>query len=108
MSGSGKGFPFVKVVVILACAFGVGLGLCGLDAALLVASSGHTSVNQSMGPLMGVVGVASMVLLALSGLGMVVTFIAWVVVQLSGSGKERSDPQRPYGGRDDEGPNGPS
>jgi hypothetical protein len=40
----GKGFPFAKIVVVLAIAFGVGVGLCGLS--FVAASAGFKSHEE--------------------------------------------------------------
>lgn len=94
-----KRFPFAKIVVVLAVAFGVGLGLCGLDAALL---EKLRSPGNEFGPntIVGAVG-AFAVLLSASGL--VVTTIVWAVVSaVGGFSRKGSEPQRLFEGKDDE------
>jgi hypothetical protein len=45
--------------------------------------------------------------MVLSGVGLVVTVIAWVVVAAFGLGREQDDPQRQFDNKDDEGPKHP-
>jgi hypothetical protein len=77
--------PFAKIVVALAVAFGLGLGLCGLDFFLLVRGGGtHT---QGFG--VGAVGVLSLTVLSLSAIGLVVTVILWVVLAVVASANRK-------------------
>jgi hypothetical protein len=68
--------PFAKIVVALAVAFDLGLGLCGLDFFLLV--RGNQTHTQAFGA--GPIGVLSLTVLSLSAIGLVVTIILWVVL----------------------------
>ncbi len=70
----GKRISFAKVVVVLAVAFVIGMGLCGLDSTVLARFRSH---YQEFGPntFVGTIGAWA---LGLSTLGLVVTIIAWV------------------------------
>jgi hypothetical protein len=77
--------PFTKIIVALTAAFGIGLGLCGLDFFLLLrASQTHT---QGFG--VGSIGVLSLVVLSLSAIGLVVTTILWVVLAAVGASSRK-------------------
>jgi hypothetical protein len=102
-----SGFPFARIVVILACTFGVGLGLCGLNGVLSASGAAMGDSNSVMGPLMGVVAVVSLLAMVLSGLGLILTVIAWVVSEAFGLGWGRSDPQTLFGKKDDRDPKNP-
>jgi len=105
MSENGSsGFPFSKIVVVLACTFGVGLGLCGLNAVLSGAGVTRGGVGSVMGPLMGVVAIVSLLAMILSALGLVLTVIAWVVSEAFGLGRGRNEPQKLFEDRDDQEP----
>lgn len=99
-----KGFPFSKIVVVLACTFGVGLGLCGLNAVLSVSGAAMGGVGSFIAPLRGIVGIVSLAAMVLSALGLVSTVIAWVVAEAFGLGRPRSEPQRLFENRDDDEP----
>jgi hypothetical protein len=68
--------PFAKILVGLAVAFGIGLGLCGLDFVLLLRASQTRTPGFGVAP----VGVMSLVVLSLSAIGLFVTTIVWVVL----------------------------
>ena len=72
--------PFAKILVALAVAFGLGLGLCGLDFVLLLRASQTHTRGFAVAP----VGVMSLIVLSLSAIGMVVTVIVWVVLAIVG------------------------
>ena len=70
-----KRFPFAKIVIVMAVCFLVGLGLCGLDFVLGSNGYGQPHEEFSVGPLDGV----SIVVMALSLLGLVVSLIVWAL-----------------------------
>jgi hypothetical protein len=80
-------FPFAKIVAILAAAFGIGVGLCGLDYFLAAHNIGRSHEEFGVGPLDSV----SMIVMALSAAGLVLALIAWAItaaiVALRSSGK---------------------
>ena len=84
-----KRFPFAKIVIVMAVAFLVGLGLCGLDIALGSHGIGKTGEEFSVGPLDGV----SLLVMALSAAGLVLSLIVWALAAIIGgivsSGKDR-------------------
>lgn len=84
-----KRFPFAKIVIVMAVAFLVGLGLCGLDIALGANGIGKTGEEFSVGPLDGV----SLVVMALSAAGLVLSLIVWALAAIIGgiasSGKDK-------------------
>lgn len=102
-----RGFPFAKIVVVLACTFGVGLGLCGLGGLLSVSGMATGGAGSVMGPLMGILAIVSVAAMILSALGLVLTVIVWVVVEAFGLGQRRSEPQTLFGDKDDEEPKDP-
>ena len=85
------GIPFAKIITVLAIAFGIGLGLCGLDAALL---GGLRSPANEFGPNTIVGGIGAFAML-LSAAALVVTIFIWVVTVVVGSfSHKNSEPQR--------------
>jgi hypothetical protein len=102
-----RGFPFARIVVVLACTFGVGLGLCGLNAVLSLSGASVGGFGSAMGSLRGVVAIVSLAAMILSALGLVLTVIVWVVVEAFGIGRRGSDPQTLFGDKDDEEPKDP-
>ena len=91
--------PFAKVVIVLAVAFGIGLGLCGVDIAFL---DKFRSPGEEFGPNTFVGGIGA-IAMALSALGLVLTCVAWSVVGVVGAFEDRdSETQRLFEGKDDE------
>ena len=88
---------FPKVVTVLAIVFGVSLGLCGLTA---LASSRF----QMGGALVGL-GLLELAVMALSGVGLVVTVVAWVIASAVGGPSRGADPQKVFESKDDDQPN---
>lgn len=90
---------FAKMVVVFAVALGIGLGLCGLDFLLAAHGIRKSTQEFGVGPLDGV----SLVVMFVSGLGLVVTVIVWVLsvvignLSRPGSG---NDPQRLFDDKD--------
>jgi hypothetical protein len=70
--------PFTKIVTVLAIAFGVSLGLCGLT--FVVSSGSHAGPNFFM--TLGLIELAAMIL---SAAGLVLTFIVWIVLAIATS-----------------------
>jgi hypothetical protein len=68
--------PFTKIIVVLASAFGIALGLCGLTA--FATMSGHNALTSVLGSL----GAIELIVMLLSAAGLVLTVIAWVVVSI--------------------------
>ena len=60
--------PFAKIVTVLAIAFGIGLGLCGLSSVLPSHDLGMNWLSWLSLPIMVV-----------SLLGLILTLIAWVI-----------------------------
>lgn len=95
------GVSFAKLVVVMAVAFGVGLGLCGLDYLLAANGIGKSTEEFGVGPLDGV----SLVVMILSALGLVVTLVAWIIVAILGGfgiGRVSDEPQKLLDDKDDE------
>ena len=83
--------PFAKIAVVLAIAFGIGLGLCGVDAAFL---DRLRSPGEEFGPNTFVGGIGAFAVV-LSALSLVLTTIVWVVAAIVGSfGEKVSQPQK--------------
>jgi hypothetical protein len=91
-NSSRSAFPFAKIVTLLASAFGIALGLCGLNLLLLqlgVDRGGHE--NYFGGPILGTLGLIEFGVMLISGPLIIITVIAWVI---SGLVKNRGGPQR--------------
>ncbi len=92
---------FAKIVTVLAVAFGVGLGLCGLS--FVLASSGFRSNEEFGVDSLGVAPV-SLVVMILSAFGLAIAVIAWVLAAIFGSsssGGGGSEPRRLFDDKDD-------
>ncbi len=88
-----KRFPFAKIVAVMAVSFLVGVGLCGLDFALGANGIGKSGGEFSVGPLDGV----SLVVMALSAVGLVLSLIVWMVaaiIRSAGSGSKDDAAQK--------------
>jgi hypothetical protein len=91
--------PFAKIVVILAIAFGISLGLCGLN---MVLSIGGTQRFVALGPLLGIAGVLELVVMLLSAVGLVLTCIVWVIAAaIGGFRKKDQEPQKLFEDKDE-------
>jgi hypothetical protein len=95
----GKGFPFAKIVVVLAIAFGVGVGLCGLS--FVAASAGFKSHEEFGVDSLGIANV-SLVVMVLSAGALVLALVAWAVAAIVGAGKGSSETEKLLGDKDDE------
>ncbi len=73
--------PFVKIIVVLVCAFGIAMGLCGLTA--VAAMSRNNALSSVLGPL----GVIELIVMLLSAAGLVLTVVVWVVLSIVDSVK---------------------
>jgi amino acid transporter len=88
--------PFAKILVVLAVVFVLSLGTCGLTASL--SSSSHSQQNGYV-----VVMIAGLAGTLLSGLGVLVTTIIWVIMSVAASSsRKNSAPQRLLDDKDDE------
>ena len=91
--------PFAKIVIVLAIAFGIGLGLCGVDAAFL---EKFRSPGEEFGP-NTIVGGIGAIALVLSALGLVLTCVVWAVVGVVSAFSHRDvGTQRLFEDKDDE------
>ena len=93
-----EGFPFAKIVVVLAIAFGVGLGLCGLS--FVAASAGFKSHEEFGVDSIGIASV-SLIVMILSAAALVLAAMAWGLAAIFGRGKGSSEPQTLLGDKDD-------
>jgi hypothetical protein len=92
MSGSGsKGFPFAKIVVVLAIAFGVGVGLCGIS--FVVAAHGFQSHEEFGVDSIGIANI-SLVVMVVSAVALVPALLAWLVAAIVRNAKSGSEPQK--------------
>ncbi len=98
-SPRGSGFPFAKIVVVLALAFITGIGLCGLDYFLGSKGIGRSGGQEfSVGPLDAV----SLIVMILSLAGLVLMLIAWAISAAVGSfSRENNAPQKLFDEKDD-------
>ena len=91
-----KRIPFAKIVTVLAVAFGVSLGLCGLTA---VFRSGMTGIQY----LFASMAMIELGVMVLSAVGLLITVAVWVVLSLvGGSSRKYSEIQRLFDDSDDE------
>lgn len=67
-----------KTVAALAVAFCVGVGLCGLDFLLAARGIGRATNGIGVGPLDGV----SLLVMFLSGAGLAITLVLWLVTAI--------------------------
>lgn len=85
---------FAKIVTILAVAFGIGLGLCGLSA--LLPSSGEEFHTNWL-------SLPSLLIMVLSFVGLIVTLLIWIIASaIGGFSTKRSDPQTLFGNPDED------
>ena len=80
--------PFAKIITVLAVAFGLGIGLCGLDFFLAWRGIGKNMQEFGVGPL----DALSLIVMVVSALGLVVVTFLWVVLAAVGS-FSRKDPE---------------
>lgn len=97
-SPRGSGFPFAKIVVVLALAFIAGIGLCGLDYFLASQGIGKSTQEFGVGPLDAV----SLVVMVLSLASLVLMLIAWALSAIVRSlGPDSNEPQKLLDKKDD-------
>jgi ABC-type Fe3+ transport system permease subunit len=90
---------FVKILIVLAFIFLIAFGLCGLTAVSVMKG---TPTNSPVSKLLDNAVPYELFGMLLSGLGLVLTVIVWVVVAAFGLGREGSEPQTLVGKKDDE------
>lgn len=71
-------FPFAKIATFFAAAFCIGVGLCGLDFFLAAHHIGKVE-GYGVGPLDG----PSILVMLLSGIGLILTIMAWVIASVA-------------------------
>jgi hypothetical protein len=78
--------PFAKIVIVLAIAFGVSLGLCGVTFVLALSGKDHILAGF---------GILELVVIGVSAAGLVLTCVVWVTLSIFGSFSETaSQPQK--------------
>lgn len=88
--------PFARIVIVLASAFGISLGLCGITA--FAGGALHGNGNLAM-----TFGIIELIVMALSAVALVVTVIAWVILgAIGGFSRKASDPQKLFDNADDQ------
>jgi hypothetical protein len=95
----GKGFPFAKIVVVLAISFLVGLGLCGLS--IVLSAHGFPSNEEFGGDSLGVASFSLFVMI-LSAAALALTLIGWAVAGVVRAWRETGESQTLPGSEDDE------
>jgi hypothetical protein len=86
--------PFAKIVTLLAVAFGIGLGLCGLSVVL---PSSDTEFHTNW------LSLPSLLIMVLSFLGLIVTLLIWIIASaISDFSTKSSDPQTLFGNSDED------
>jgi protein-S-isoprenylcysteine O-methyltransferase Ste14 len=92
--------PFAKILVVLAVVFVLSLGTCGLTASL----SSNSGSQENGYVVMMIAGLAGTLL---SGFGLLITTIVWVIAAATGSfSRKDSEPQRLLDEKDDKDPKG--
>jgi uncharacterized membrane protein len=95
---------FAKVTILMAVAFVVGVGLCGLDYVLAANGIGKSTEEFGVGPLDGL----SLAMMILSAIGLVATLVVWFLATVfRGLGHKPSEPQQPLGEKDETKHDGP-
>jgi hypothetical protein len=85
-----KKSAFAKVTIVMALAFVVGVGLCGLDYVLAGNGIGKSTEEFGVGPLDNV----SLAVMILSAIGLAITLVLWLVVTVVRSvSRKGSEPQ---------------
>jgi hypothetical protein len=74
--------PFAKIVVVLAIVFVLSLGTCGLTASL----SSNSGSQQNGYVVVMIAGLAGTLL---SGLGLLVTAVVWVIATVAGNSSRK-------------------
>jgi hypothetical protein len=88
---------FPKIITVLAITFGVALGLCGITAILPRVRLG----SPALGALLGILGLAELAVMALSGIGMVVVTVVWMMASIFGAATRKGhEPVRLFDPRD--------
>jgi hypothetical protein len=72
--------PFAKILVGFAIAFGVALGLCGLNTVLMSSSLNTSHEEFGGGPLLNTLGWVELAVMAFCAVGIVGTGVLWVVL----------------------------
>jgi hypothetical protein len=86
-----KKSAFAIVTIVMALAFVVGVGLCGLDYLLAGNGIGKSTEEFGVGPLDNV----SLAVMVLSAIGLVITLVLWLLVTILGSlTRKQSEPQK--------------
>jgi hypothetical protein len=90
-----KGFPFAKIVTWLAIAFGVALGLCGLNLVLAAGMGAMRTPAGSMAmPIVTVLGLGGLVVMLITGPLLLITVVAWVITSAIGGRGARGPHKR--------------
>ena len=105
MSGQqNKGFPFAKVCVFLAVGFGIGLGLCGIDATLL---ERFRDTGEEFGPNTVVGGIGAFAMLICFAC-LILTLVLWAIVGIvHGINADEEQPPQLLDKKDDTDPGAP-
>jgi hypothetical protein len=91
---------FARIIAILAIVFGISLGLCGLNFFVVTSGMGR---EIGIAPFLGFAGIAELALMALSGIGLVLAAIVWVIASMFGQFNNRnSEPERLFDDKGDE------
>jgi len=89
--------PFSKIVTVLAVAFGISLGLCGLTFFVSSARRGGAGDSLFVG-----LGLLELVAMVLSAAGLLLTVVAWVTLAVVSSFQEKvSQPLKLFDDDDD-------
>jgi len=100
----GQGFPFAKVCAFLAVGFGIGLGLCGIDATML---NRFRDGGNEFGPNTFVGGIGAFAML-ICFVCLIVTLVLWAIVGIIHSfSPQAAEPQRLLHKKDDTDPGEP-
>jgi hypothetical protein len=95
---------FAKTTIVMAVAFVVGVGLCGLDYVLAANGIGKSTEEFGVGPLDSL----SLVVMIFSAVGLAITLVLWLAVAVVRSfSRKESEPQKLFDKTDETKPGGP-
>lgn len=98
---SDTGIPFAKIVTVLAIAFGIALGMCGLNFLLMNAADRSRFGAPWGGQMLIGLGIIESLVLVVAGPLLVLTVLIWVIWEaISGLGTKTAESQKLFDDQD--------